>query len=51
MRDLQSAYECEYRDILIVVGDFGELALEVVDVGLEAVTLPYVDREEVMVFG
>jgi len=39
--------ECIY--ILTAVGNFGQLALKVADVGLEAVTLPYFDREKVVV--
>ena len=32
VRNLQPTDECEYRDVLIVVGDFGMLALEETDV-------------------
>jgi len=32
MRNLQSADECECTDVLIAVGDFGELALKEADV-------------------
>ena len=46
---MQPADECEYKDVLIAVGDFGKLALKVADVGLEAITLPHPDGEEVMV--
>jgi len=49
VRDLQPADECECRYILIADGNLGKLALEVVDVGLEDVTLPYLDGNEVIV--
>ena len=38
----------ECRDVLTAVGDLGQLALEVADVRFEAITLPHLDREEVM---
>ena len=47
--DLQSVDKYEYRDILTAVRHLGKLAMEVADVGLEVVTLPRLDREEVMV--
>ena len=49
MRNLHSANKCEYRDILTVVENFGQLALQVTDVGLEAVALPHFDGEVVIV--
>jgi len=49
VRSLQQANECECRDILTAVGNFGHLALEVTDVGLEAITLPHFDAQEVVV--
>ena len=49
MRNLQPADECEYRDILTAIGKLGHLALKVANKGLEALTLPYFDREEVVV--
>ena len=36
-------------DILITVGDLDRLALKVADVGFEAVALPHLDGEEMMV--
>jgi len=33
VRDLQPTDECEYRDIILAIGNLGKLALEVVDVG------------------
>jgi len=38
VRDLQTANERESRDILTAAENFGQLALKVTDVGLEAVT-------------
>ena len=32
VRNLQPTDECEYRDVLTIVGDFGVLALEETDV-------------------
>jgi len=49
LRDLQSADERESRYIFTAVEYFDKLVLEVADVRLEAVTLPYLDREEVVV--
>ena len=46
-----TADECECRYLLTTVGEFGQLALEEVDVGLEAVSGPHLDKEEVMVVG
>ena len=40
VRDLQSSDECECRDIFTAVENLGKLALEVPNVGFEAVTLP-----------
>jgi len=47
--DLQSADERECRDILTAVENFGHLDLEVAGVGLEIVTLPHFDGEEVVI--
>ena len=46
--DLQPADECECRYLLIIVRDFGQLALKEVDIGLEAIPRLHLDREEVM---
>ena len=46
VRDLQPTDECECRDVLTATGDLGELALDVADVGLEAVALPHLDIEK-----
>ena len=50
VRDLQSADERECRYIFTAVGNLGKLALKVVNVGLEAVTLPHLDGGEVVFF-
>ena len=44
-----AAGECDCSDILTVVRDFDQLALEIVDVGLEVITLPCFDSEKVVV--
>jgi len=49
VRNLQPADECECRDIIVVVKNFGWLALTVIDVRLEAVALPHFDDENVVV--
>ena len=49
MRNLQPADEFESRNIFITVRDLDELTLKEADVRLEVVTLPYFEREEVMV--
>ena len=49
VRNLQPADECKYRYILTAVENLGNLALEVVDVGLEAVILLHFDYEKVVV--
>ena len=41
VRDLQLADKCECKDILTAIRNLGEQALEVADVGLEAITLPH----------
>ena len=41
VKDLQPADEREYRDVLTVVRDLGQLALKVADVRFEAATLPH----------
>jgi len=46
---LQPADEYECRDVLTAVGDLVQLALEVVDVGFEVVTMPHFDSEKVVV--
>ena len=49
VRDLQSVDESECKYIFTTVENIGKLALKVVDVGFEVVTLSYFDREEVVV--
>ena len=49
VRDLQPADASECRDVRTAVGDLGQLALEVADVGFEAVVLPLLDGEKVVV--
>ena len=49
MRYLQSTDEYKCRYILTTVGGLGKLTLEVADVGLETVTMPHLDGEEMMV--
>jgi len=49
VRDLQPADECECRDILTAVRNLGKLALGVDDEGLEAITLPHLNKEEMVV--
>jgi len=46
---LQPADECECRDIFTAIWDLGQLALEVADVRFEAVALPHLDGEKMMV--
>ena len=46
---MRPANERECKDVFIAVGDLGELTLKEVDVRLEAVTLPHLDGEEVIV--
>ena len=46
---MQSADECECRDILTAIRDFGQLALEVSNLGLEAVTLPHLNNEKMLI--
>ena len=41
---MQSADDCECRYIFIAIGNLGKLALEVVNVGLEAVTFILTER-------
>ena len=48
-RDLQSADEREYGDVLIAIGDLGQLALEVADVRFEVIALPHLDGEKMVV--
>ena len=48
MRGLQPANECECRYLLTIVEDFGQLALKEVDIGLEAVPEPHLDRDELI---
>ena len=48
MSDLQHTCKCERRYLLIIIGDFGELALEEIDVGFEAIPWPHFDGDEVM---
>jgi len=49
VRDLQPADECECMDILTAVGYLDQLALEVADVRFEAVALPHLDDENMVV--
>jgi len=49
VRNLQPTNERECRDVLTVVGDFGELVLEESDVWFKIVALPHLDGEEMMV--
>ena len=49
VRNLQPADECECRGILTAAGNFSQLALELNDVGLEAVALPHFYVEDVVV--
>ena len=49
VRNLQSADECECRNILTAVGNFDQLALEVTNIGLEAIALPHFDGKNVVV--
>jgi len=46
---MQSTDEREYRYILTADGNLGKLVLEVANIGFEAVILPHLDGEEVMV--
>jgi len=46
---LQSADECECRDILTAVGNFGKLVLKVVDARLEVVALSHFKGKKVVV--
>jgi len=49
VRDLQTDDECECKDVLTAVGDLGQLTLKVADVQFEAVVLPHLDGEKVVV--
>ena len=49
VRDLQPTDECKRRDVLTVVGDLGQLASKVSDVGFEIVVLSYLDGKKVVV--
>ena len=49
LRDLQPADERECRDVLIAIGDHGQLALKVANVRFKVVTLSYLDSEKVAV--
>ena len=49
MRDLQSVDERECRDVLTAFGDLCQLALKVVDVKFEIITMPHFDGEKMMV--
>ena len=48
VRDLQPADKCECCYLLTTVGDLGELALEEIDVGFEAISWPQLDREKLV---
>jgi len=43
VRNLQFADECECGYIFIAVENLDKLALKVADIGLEAITLPYLN--------
>ena len=47
--NLQPTDECERRDLFTAIRDFDKWALKEVDVRFEAVSLPHLDREEMMV--
>jgi len=49
VRDLQPTNECKCRYIFTIVGNRGKLDLEVTNIKLEAITLPCLNGEEVMV--
>ena len=49
VRNLQHADECKCRDIFIAAVNFGQLALKVANIGLEAFSLPHFDGEEMVV--
>ena len=49
MSDLQSANECECRDIIAVVVYFGQLILKEANVHIETVRWPHLGGEEVVV--
>ena len=46
---MQPANECECKNILTTVGNIGQLDLKVAIIGLEAVALPHLDGEKVVV--
>ena len=48
MRNSQPIDECEGNNFLPTVRDFEELILEEIEVRLEAISLPYSDREEMV---
>jgi len=49
VKDLQPANECKCRDVLIAVGDLGQLALKVASVRFKVVTWFHLDGEKVVV--
>ena len=49
VRDLMPADEREYKDVLTAVRDLGQLALKIADVGFEAIILPHLEGENMMV--
>jgi len=49
VRNLQAAEECKGRDILIAIGNFGQLALKIAYIGLEDVAMPHFNGEKVVV--
>ena len=49
MSNLQPANEYKCKDILIAVGNLGQLALKVTGVGLEVVAQSHFDSQEVVV--
>ena len=49
LRNLQPTDEYECRDILTAERNFGQLALAVADIALEAIALPHFDSEKVVI--
>ena len=49
MKNLQPADDCEFKDIFTAVEKLSKLSMKVLIIGLEIVTLPHLDGEEVMI--
>jgi len=49
VRDLHPANKRECKDVLIIVGDLDQLAVEVADVRFEAAALPHFDSEKMVI--